>query len=414
MMQNYDNGADGSSEQHLNKRHVKRTKRKELKCEILRMKAELEKTMMEKEELSRRLAEIDDANFDEARSSTMYDQQTSENETFFTTMNNLSLTSLNIPECTPAAGDTEINKRGYDHWKGVFNASLNLIQASDEATRYDLFRIKAGPLLLELFEGTTTQQGMPDEKQFAYSNAMARLDAHFASRAYILSQRSKLTNMAQRNGEPNIDYVKRVAAASKLCNYKPDEEFEAMSRTITRGSTDSRIRTLAYRVLTDGGSLNELLDQVRIRQVELENEDDYRRLHHPRVETIAAVSRQSRDHAQSRRSQYQTPYQYKGNRGSGRGGFLRVTKNQRINKSCWRCLSTYHTPADCFHADKICRSCGRRGHIERACSTKVKQELEKRRCTEDEAEPPSKIAAILQMGEEEDHYKEVMQVDNNE
>ena len=72
---------------------------------------------------------------------------------------------------------------------------MNLIQAVDESTRFDLFRIKAGSLLLELFDGTTTQQGMPDEKLLPYSNAIARLDAYFLSRAYIMSQRSELSNM---------------------------------------------------------------------------------------------------------------------------------------------------------------------------------------------------------------------------
>lgn len=350
----------------------------------------------------------DENEFCEQRSSTMREEQTATNETLLVTMNNMSLSSLNIPECAPATGETELNKRAYDHWKNVLNASMNLIQATDESTRIDLFRIKAGPLLLELLDGTTTQSGMPSEEQYPYSNAIARLDAHFSSRAYILSQRSKLANMVQRSGELNMQYVKRVAAASKLCNYKHDEEFEAISRTVTRGSTDSHVRTLAYRVLTDGGSLTELLDRVRIREVELENENDYRRLHHQQSAKVAAVSHYA--DVQRRRGPLESSRGYNNYR--GRGSFIRgPNRNQGVVQSCGRCLSAYHTEEACFHANKVCRSCNLRGHIARACTSQVKQESSKRRWTGEETEPPTKIAAIMEM-EHKVEPTEVTEVDN--
>lgn len=404
-----DKGAVKESE----KSHKEREERssKKMANELSKMKAELEKMRKEKEKLSQTLAAMDNSGeIVDARSSTMRDVTGS--ETLLVTMNNMSRSSLSIPECVPSSGDTEINKRVYDHWKNVFSASMNLISATDERTKINLFRIKAGPLLLELLDGTSTQSGMPDEILFPFSNAIARLDGYFGSRAYILSQRSKLSNMVQKSGETNIEYVKRVAAASKLCNYKSDEEFEAISRTITRGSTDGRVRTLAYRVLTDGGTLNELIDQVRIREVELENEDDYRRLHQQRTAVVAAVSRQPRDYAPQRQGQFEpTAGRYPGSR--GRGGFNRgPVRNQRLAQNCWRCWSAYHTPEDCFHRDKVCRNCERRGHIARACSTQVKQEAQKRRWTGEEGEPPSKIAAV-QKAEEDKEPAQVME-ENNE
>lgn len=377
---------------------------KKIKEELAKMKIELERTRKEKEELSRALSARD---FSEARSSTMREDPTSGNESLLMTMNNMSLSSLSIPECVPTSGDTELNKRVYDHWKNVFNASMSLIQATDETIKHDLFRIKAGPLLLELLDGTTSQPGMPDEVVHPYANAIARLDGYFGSRAYILSQRSKLANMVQKREEANIEYVKRVSAASKLCNYKVDEEFEAISRTITRGSTDSRVRTLAYRVLTDGGTLNELIDQVRIREVELENEDDYRRLHQQRSAAVAAVSRQPNDYAQHRRSKFEMNRRFSNNR--GRDVSRGPVRNAGYSKSCWRCWSAYHTPEDCFHRDKVCRNCDRRGHIARAC-TQVKQESQKRRWTGEDIEPPSKIAAVQKL---EDDIEPMQVIEEN-
>lgn len=374
--------------------------------ELSRMKAELERTRLENEELNRMLEdkEQDQNEFCEARSSTMRESQTAANETLLSTMNNMSLSTLNIPECVPTAGEAELNKRDYDHWKNVLDASMHLIQATDESTKIYLFRIKAGSLLLELLDGTTTQQGMPDEKQLPYSNAIARLDAHFGSRAYMLSQRSKLANVVHRSGDLNVQYVKRVAAAAKLCSYKSDEEFEAISRTVTRGSTDSRVRTLAYRVLIDGGSLNELIDQVRIREVELENENDYRRLHQQQSATVAAVSYHPGDHVQRQRGSFDASRGYNG--GRGRGNFSRgPMRNQRRGRSCWRCLSMYHAAEDCFHTDKVCRNCNRRGHIARACSIQVKQEPRKRNWTGEEPEPPTKIAMIQKTEDVEEDSK---------
>ncbi|XP_062557569.1 uncharacterized protein LOC134222440 [Armigeres subalbatus] len=378
-----------------------------IKDELSKMKAELEKTRREKEELSQTLAAMDRTeDFMEARSSTMRDDQPSGNDTLLMRINNMSLGSLNIPECVPTMGDTELNKRVYDHWKNVFNASMNLIQATDESTKSDLFRIKAGPWLLELLDGTTTQTGMPDERTFPYSNYIARLDGYFSSRAYILSQRSKLANMVQKKGEANIEYVKRVAASSKLCNYKTDEEFEAISRTVTRGSTDSRVRTLAYRVLTDGGSINELIDQVRIREVELENEEDYRRLHHQRTATVAAISRQPSE-GNYRRGQFDSARRYSSNRGGGRDGSNRgPIRNSRHSQACWRCWSAYHSPEDCFHRDKVCRNCDRRGHIARACQ-QVKQETQKRRWTGEESDLPSKVAAVQKVEDDKEQTQVV-------
>ena len=99
------------------------------------IKAELEKTRLEKDELSRILAtkDRDDNEFceGEVRTSTMREDQIQANESLLMTMMNMSLGSLNIPECVPATGETELNKRDYEHWKSVVNASMHLIQAVD-------------------------------------------------------------------------------------------------------------------------------------------------------------------------------------------------------------------------------------------------------------------------------------------
>ncbi|XP_062704086.1 uncharacterized protein LOC134286486 [Aedes albopictus] len=166
MMQVHDNGAAGGDANPPEKRAVKEKptkktkdelstskserekgrKRKEessskkMMNELLKVKAELERTRKEKEELSRSLAATgQDRNFAGAMSSIMRDDLVNGNESLLMTMNNMSRSSLSIPECAPASGDTELNKRVYDHWKNVFNASMNLIQATKDPSNTTLY-----------------------------------------------------------------------------------------------------------------------------------------------------------------------------------------------------------------------------------------------------------------------------------
>ncbi|XP_029727480.1 uncharacterized protein LOC115265665 [Aedes albopictus] len=143
-MSGYDNGAAGSeaeseAQSEANVLRIKRRKitRKVLADELSKVKAELERTRLENEELSRMLVakEQDEEEFCEARSSTMRECPAAANETLLTTMNAMSLSTLNIPECAPTAGESELTKRDYNHWKNVLTASMHLIQAVDESTK---------------------------------------------------------------------------------------------------------------------------------------------------------------------------------------------------------------------------------------------------------------------------------------
>jgi hypothetical protein len=96
--------------------------------------------------------------------------------------------------------------------------------------------------------------------------------------------------------------------------------------------------------------------------------------------------------------------------GRGRGNFGRKIAKPRItSESCWRCLSAYHKATNCFHVDKVCRNCNRRGHIARACTTQAKQESFIQRKMKEESEPSNKIAAIQEKEFEE--QTEVNEID---
>ncbi|XP_062716010.1 uncharacterized protein LOC115262083 [Aedes albopictus] len=275
----------------------------------------------------------------------------------------MSLSALGIPECLPTDGDSEIDRKSYEHWKKIFEASMDLMRSVDENTRFSIFKIKAGVKLLEVYDSTATTSGMPDEKDEPYSNAIARLNEYYGSRTYMLTQRSKLINMVQRKDEDSVQFVRRVGAATKLCGYHEDEEMEAIVRTITKGTLDNRVRKLAHRNWTRQGSLKELIDAVRDSEIERYNEEEFVRSQQPKSESVprpavlAAVERYPNQRGFR-------PEGYNGGKLSwsqdGRhGGPIRVRRGNSYRSfgshsgsasdadRCWRCSSVYHSAAKC-------------------------------------------------------------------
>lgn len=154
-------------------------------------------------------------------------------------------------------------------------------------------------------------------------------------------------------------------------------------RTVTKGATDSRVRTLAHRNWVSQRSLKDLIDAVRDWEVEQSNENDFQRSQ--RVATIAAVAQGPNDrfkppnefkmrnavqwHSDSRRTGWHNEERRSNFRSGsrGRGGFRQVNPNSQSNSRCCRCGSIYHMEAECRMKHKVCNSCGKLGHISRVC-----------------------------------------------
>ncbi|XP_062565919.1 uncharacterized protein LOC134228154 [Armigeres subalbatus] len=257
--QNFDNGASGTRTSSPHRKPKAKVTKKKLLEELSALKSEMANMRSEKEQnllSGKRPTESSAVNV-------RPDEGPSGSDSFLATMSNMSLGSLNIPECKPSEGEMDVDKKAYEHWKEILIASFNLMRATDERAKLDIFRIKAGPKLLEVMQGTSSIPGMPDECVKPFSNAIARLDHYFGSRTYIIGQRGKLMNTVQQSGESNISFVRRVAAAAKLCDYKNEEEMEAVVRTIVKRTTDSRVRVLAHRNWVNQGDMNSLIGLVR-------------------------------------------------------------------------------------------------------------------------------------------------------
>lgn len=298
-----------------------------------------------------------------------------EDSLMLSTMNNWTLGTLNIPECVPTSGETDIDKQAFEYWKDILVSSLQLFNAVDEQTKFGVFKIKSGPKLRETFQATSSGPGMPDEKTHPFSNAMARLNAYYGSRAYTLSQRGKLMMMSPMDMESSINFVRRVGTAAKLCNYGPDEEMEAVVRVIAKNANDARVRVLAHRNWVKQGSMQDLIDLVRDHEIEKSNEEEFQRSRNPsqsmKVSALSQDRSEFQGHRESFNSNRHTRGYHRGNHRNGRAGYgiVRGNSHQQGPSNCWRCGSAFHRASACFAINKDCRACGRLGHIARACTS---------------------------------------------
>lgn len=341
------------------------------------------------------------------RHSTLRENQLRMNEsTLQTSMNNLSVASLNVSECKSAIGDEEIDKKCFEQWKDLLEASMELIGVADEHIKMNIFRIKAGPKLLDVFSATVNINGMPDPVTSPYSNAIKRLENYFGSRSYILMQRQKLRSLTQHLEEADTTYVKRVITAAKLCDFDEEQLAENVALTIQSHAITSNIRAISRKVLRKGESVAYLLDKVKAVEMEKVNEELYVK-NHQNFKQIAAVSfnQNARDsHSHTSR----VPFRNQGflrdvsttARHNSRARIVsrnEVTRSSTDRKACWRCTSTFHAAPHCHAIEKICRNCQVKGHIERACRS---AKTTKRNLPEMKEGPDPKVRRIAAVSQQ--------------
>lgn len=337
------------------------------------------------------------------------------NSLLMTSMNTLSVASLNIPECKPAETEDDIDRKTFETWKELLEASMDLIGVTDESTKMNVLKVKAGPKLLEVLDGTPPQT-VPNASTAPYSNAMRRLKDFFGSREYNLMQRQKLRTMAQIPDEPDTKYVKRVIAAAKLCDFEGEKLMENVAEVIQLHALNIKVREAGRKILRKGGSLTELIDKVQGYELDKKNEEIFAKTHPPAAEMMVAAVAHGHPQPNYQRPSYHGG-SFRGLRGRniglpGRGGnwqnfrgnsnFRRRTETRAAGERgtdgvpCWRCTSRFHSPNNCHAIPKVCRNCQVVGHIERACNTMPSPAIPKRRISDegDSTIKPKKIALV--------------------
>ncbi|XP_062553553.1 uncharacterized protein K02A2.6-like [Armigeres subalbatus] len=186
--------------------------------------------------------------------------------------------------------------------------------------------------------------------------------------------------MQQQPGENDISFLMRVGATARLCEFGMDKEFEEIVGTVAEQARNREVRTAALKLLSRKGTFTDLVDEVReIEAIRLNEE--YFNMKHGSQTPVATIARVTG-------GEYRQ--QYRGRpAGVARGRYAaqqihrdgamqaRNLTNWRgstssIPERCFRCNSLFHKANNCFAADKICRNCGVKGHLQRACRTFVR------------------------------------------
>lgn len=422
----YDNGANRAPKSKTKTmRPTKKELEKALEAEKKRsssLSVKLKKARADNKQL-REKSRFDDA-YAMPRHSTMREDYTF-NHGNSQLATSLSVASLNIPECKPAENEEEIDRKTFEAWKELLEASMDLIGVTDEVAKMNVLKLRAGAKLLEVLEGTPSQS-LPDVATAPYSNAMTRLKDFYGSREYNLVQRQRLRAMVQAPKEGDTKYVKRVIAAAKLCDFDGDKLAECVAEVIQMHVFNIKVREAGRKMLRKGGSLPDLVDKVRGYELDRTNEEIFAKTHPPAEAFVAAVA-----HKPTGSTYQRSNYRGESSRGlrgrnfgyPGRawqdfrstGGYQRRNdaKADARDIPCWRCTSRFHLPANCHALEKVCRNCDEVGHLERACrempAPRPAPNVLKRRISDEEKSSTisKKIAVVAKEEDEAEDPKPV-------
>lgn len=85
---------------------------------------------------------------------------------FVTSMNQISVSSISVPECKSSVEGEDISKLDFDAWQDLMMNSLALAGIMDEALQFSVFKVKAGCKLLEVYRTTVSSSEAPYERIF--------------------------------------------------------------------------------------------------------------------------------------------------------------------------------------------------------------------------------------------------------
>ncbi|XP_055605745.1 uncharacterized protein LOC129753919 [Uranotaenia lowii] len=352
---------------------------------------------------------------------------------FASSINQLALSTIAVPECKPLAEGEEIDRQTFDMWLEMLNNCMDLAGISDELTQFTVLKVKSGPRLLQIYKNTRSDENAPDPSLQPYSNAVHRMKAYFGSISDVMLQRRKLSAMIQKPEESDLSFINRVASTARLCDFDGNKEFDEIIRAVAEHATFKQVRVAALKIQNRGGTYTQLIDKVReIQSIRL-NEEIFAASHRNTEPAVLAPVRagpsmehrrnfdfgrqrmNNRQFQNNRAKPYYVGYKYNEERVKPReqyqpfnnqrpkqtgsipnrrfqpydGQRWRTNKplsrpkfetnyNSHENLRCGKCNSPFHDADKCPNADSVCYNCDKKGHIQRACPFPIRNRFRNR------------------------------------
>ncbi|XP_055589592.1 uncharacterized protein K02A2.6-like [Uranotaenia lowii] len=365
---------------------------------------------------------------------------------FASSINQLALSTIAIPECKSLTEGEEIDRQTFDLWLEMLNNCMHLAGIADETTQFTVMKVKAGPRLLQIYKNTRSDESAPDYSLQPFSNAVHRLKAYFGSMSDVMLQRRKLSAMVQKSEESDLAFVNRVATTARLCDFEGSKEFEEIIRAVAEHATYKQVRVAALKIQNRGGTYTQLIDKVReIQSIRL-NEEIFAASHRNTESAViapvrAGSSTEPRRHFEQTRQRVDN-HQLRNNRsrpyfvghkqneerfnprdhfqqfvrprqtnfGSARrlqpnGGQRWKTNNNlsrpqpdsNFSREDWRCRncnSPFHDAVKCPNTNLNCWNCDKVGHIQRACPFPLRSNYGSRQSPRAPEAKPNLVAIV--------------------
>lgn len=314
----------------------------------------------------------------------------------------LSLASIIIPECTPSTDDDEIHRQTFETWMELFNDMMDLAGVSDERTKFVVFKVKAGPRLLEILRNTVSTLETPSIVLNPLENAICRLQNYFSSGSYLMLQRRRLSAMAQLPEESDRSFVLRVAETARYCGYGEGLIRDEVINVVSQRARDREVRAVAVTLIGVENNFTLLMNKIREMLAIRINEEAALMALKQQPMLVAPIRV---DRSRGDRDRYK-PYEvsqraggsqlYRQPRPEYQQPRLESAEKKPAYRRCWRCGNPDHEPEVCWAIRKRCNKCDEVGHIQRVC----RQPGSKRR-TESVSRPDSKGKQIALLDKEE-------------
>ncbi|XP_062556576.1 uncharacterized protein LOC134221401 [Armigeres subalbatus] len=95
-------------------------------------------------------------------------RETTEISRFMSSVNQMSVSSITVPECKPSSGSEMIGRQDFEAWRDLLVDSMKLAGITDEGTQYILLKVKAGQQLLEILKTRSQLAMLPDPDEFLF------------------------------------------------------------------------------------------------------------------------------------------------------------------------------------------------------------------------------------------------------